>query len=589
MRPRTLSVLAALLGFLILAACGLGEESQELEDQNATAGQALVDDWAYAGPEPMMEDGSAYKGRPKGTAPPMSGGAIAPSVMAAPMAMQSEALGFSAGGAKDVGNFRENIEAGYLPLPTDLTYEGLFYDYYFDTAQEEPCRALFCPSYSPAVSPDPFSGRMDYYLSVGLNSNLTEADFARKKLNLVVVLDISGSMGSPFDEYYYDNPAKHDGETDPDAGKTKMELAAKAVTLLMNHLGPGDRFGVVLFDDRAYLGKPLSPVERTDMAAIKGHVLAVTEQGGTNMEAGMALGGTLLDEYVSADKAVYENRIIFLTDAMPNLGDTSEEGLLGMMRRNADRGVYTTFIGIGVDLNTELVEAVTKVSGANSYSVHSAAEFKTRMDDEFEFMVTPLVFDLVLEVEAEGFEIERVYGSPQADQATGEIMRVPTLFPSRTEEGRTRGGVVLLKLRKTGDNAAVTLRTSYKDRDHVPGTATTAIALARQDEFYGGTGVRKAVALVRYADLMLNWMEFERAKGQAPPPDETYMRDGIPLPPLPELGQWERTSMDLAVAREYRMIFSLFRGYLDKEMRAVDDGSMERELDLLDRLIEHGS
>lgn len=28
---------------------------------------------------------------------------------------------------------RKNIEAGYLPLPTDLKFEGLAKDYYFDT------------------------------------------------------------------------------------------------------------------------------------------------------------------------------------------------------------------------------------------------------------------------------------------------------------------------------------------------------------------------------------------------------------------------------------------------------------------------
>ncbi len=37
------------------------------------------------------------------------------------------------GGAQDIENFRKNIEAGYLPLPTDLKFEGLAKDYYFDT------------------------------------------------------------------------------------------------------------------------------------------------------------------------------------------------------------------------------------------------------------------------------------------------------------------------------------------------------------------------------------------------------------------------------------------------------------------------
>ncbi len=38
-----------------------------------------------------------------------------------------------AGGAQDVENFRQNIKQGYLPLPTDVTFEGIVKDYYFDT------------------------------------------------------------------------------------------------------------------------------------------------------------------------------------------------------------------------------------------------------------------------------------------------------------------------------------------------------------------------------------------------------------------------------------------------------------------------
>jgi len=95
-----------------------------------------------------------------------------------------DSLGFATGGAKDVNNFRENIENDFLPLPSDITYEGLYYDYYFDTAKQE-CDELFCPSYAAAITNDPFSGETEYYLSVGLNSNLKASDFERKKLNLV--------------------------------------------------------------------------------------------------------------------------------------------------------------------------------------------------------------------------------------------------------------------------------------------------------------------------------------------------------------------------------------------------------------------
>jgi hypothetical protein len=41
-----------------------------------------------------------------------------------------------------------------------------------------------------------FPKKVEYYVAVGLNSGIKERDFERKKLNLVIVLDISGSMDS---------------------------------------------------------------------------------------------------------------------------------------------------------------------------------------------------------------------------------------------------------------------------------------------------------------------------------------------------------------------------------------------------------
>ena len=116
----------------------------------------------------------------------------------------SKNVGFSTGGAKDINNFRENIKNGYFPISTDITYNGLFYDYYFDTGKKTESEHLFSPSYSCAISKDPISYRNEYYLTVGLNSNIKESDFQRKKLNLVIVLDVSGSMDETFSSYYYD-------------------------------------------------------------------------------------------------------------------------------------------------------------------------------------------------------------------------------------------------------------------------------------------------------------------------------------------------------------------------------------------------
>lgn len=501
-------------------------------------------------------------------------------------------IGFSVGGAKDINNFRTNIKNNFLPLPTDITYEGLFYDYFFDTGQKERCEKLFCPAYSYAIAPDPLSGETEYYLAVGLNSGIQESDFKRKKLNLTIVLDISGSMDSPFNRYYYDRFGNQQEvkDGDKDAEKNKMELAAKSVVNLTNHLDTSDKFGMVLFNNSSFLAKPMSLVATTNMGAIKNHILEIQANGGTNMSAGIKEATNLYDELTEIDPVEYENRIIFLTDAMPNLGDTSEEGLLEMTKKNAARGIYTTFIGIGVDFNTELIETITKIKGANYYSVHSAIEFKERMDEGFEYMVTPLVFDLNLKLEADGYEIEKVYGSPEANEATGEIMKVNTLFPSKQEAGEARGGLVLLKLKKLAEDGSLILKTSYEDRNgkKISDEKTILIDIS-QDLYFANDGIRKGILLSRYANLIKNWIIDERKvlaeeKPITPAVDHEV---GIVVPP-PEftLGKWERQSVPLKISDDYREIFSQFEDHFKQEKKEINDDNLEQELDILEKLLE---
>ena len=510
----------------------------------------------------------------------------------APTSESSGSIGLAVGGAQDINNFRENIGNDFLPLHTDITYEGLFYDYYFDTGSvTQECEKLFCPSYSYAVSKDPFSDKDEYYLSVGLNSGLKESDFKRKNLNLVVVLDISGSMNSPFNDYYYDsfgNKITRDDFTDNDI-KTKMQLANESVAGLIDHLNDEDNFGVVLFDGVSHLSKPLERMEYTDKDILKENILNIHSRGSTNMEAGMQLGTSLFDEFANVNSDEYENRIIFLTDAMPNTGNTSKQGLFGMISENSKNKIYTTFIGIGVDLNTELIEEITKTRGANYYSIHSASEFKNRMVDEFEFMVTPLVFNLLLSLDADGYDIKKVYGSPEADESTGQIMKVNTLFPSKTKDGQTKGGIVLLKLEKTSENSSLVLKTSYENRiGELDGEKITIELDSQESNYYENTGIQKGILLSRYAELMKTWVFDERMSQSGDIIEPlVYYESGIHVPDYVEsknLGQWERQSIPLQVTDQYETLIIEFNEYFNQEMTIIGDDTLQQEIDILNKL-----
>lgn len=369
-----------------------------------------------------------------------------------------------------------------------------------------------------------------------------------------------------------------------------MQSASESVVALLDHLQPEDSFEVVLFNDRARLKKRLTKVKETDMGNIKQRILNLKSSGGTDLSAGMQMATKLFEDHLQENSSDVENRIIFLTDAQLNIGLENKEDFLGILKSNAIQKIYTSFIGIGVDFNTELVEAINKVRGANYYVVHSPSEFKKRMDEEFDFMVTPLVFDLELKFEAHGFKIKKVYGSPEADEATGELMKVATLFPSkRTEEG-TRGGIVLLHLEKTPgiQDQNLSLSVSYKDRNEKVGGHSVNFTFEKDKESYDNMGIRKGILLIRYANLIKNWIQHERSKHEEAKPHENsvqflYEEEGILIPSdePDELGQWECQSIELFVSTEYKKIFKDFLSYFETEKEKIGDASLDKEVKIL--------
>ena len=394
---------------------------------------------------------------------------------------------------------------------------------------------------------------------------------------------------SPLSLYYYDKFfGKNLTAKNP---KPKIEVAKEVLIGITKHLNDEDRLGIVLFNSKGYVAKPLRKIENTDMDAIRDHISEITAGGGTCFECGYRKATELFNN-VDVNDAEYENRIIFITDAMPNIGALDEDRLLGLARKNAETRIYTTFVGVGVDFNSELVEYISKTKGCNYFSIHTEEEFRERLDKYFDYVVTPLVFDLELHIESEGFEIEKVYGSPEANESTGRIMKVSTLFPSEKKEEGVRGGIILIRLKKLGNsNDELKLVLTYSDRDGKKYEIEKTVTFPEdKKEFYEDSGIRKAILLARYADLMKNWIAYERSKISKPTcncsiiePLEYYER-GITPPFCICLSRWERTSDPLTVSKEYKEIISRFFDYFKNEMQQVGDESLNKELEILEIL-----
>jgi len=499
-----------------------------------------------------------------------------PNFRKARMSARRPTLGFAVGGAMDALNFRENIEQGYLPLPSAITTEGIYNEYYFDTGMKEGEEAnqLFYPTYTAAVSRNPITGELENYISVGLNSNLEVTEFKRRKLNLVVVLDISGSMSSPFNKYYYGGQSPRAGEQgNIDSKRSMLDLAGENIINMLAHLNQDDNFALVLFDDGVQTPFRLKKIDDNYKTELRSYIQGLKTRGGTNMEWGFKEGIRQYVDFKNEIKGDYENRIIFLTDAMPNQGSTRSDDLMSLAAGAAKNRIHTTFIGIGLAFNSDLINRIATISGANYFSVQSAEEFRERLDENFNYMVCPLVYNLSLKLESTGYQIEKVYGSPMSDAATGELMKVSCLFPSPTnEEGETRGGLILLRLKKTGHTGDLKLVVNYEMNDGYPCKAETKVAFeGAETEYYENTGIRKGVLLARYAELMQNWIRSERYAG-----GEMYSR---------HREVWENESVKLVASNENRALLQNFKKHMISEIQQINDQTLNREITLIDRIL----
>ena len=370
-----------------------------------------------------------------------------------------------------------------------------------------------------------------------------------------------------------------------------MEIANNSVQILLDQLNPDDRFGMVVFNSEGYIAKHLKSMEETDVEDLKSNISEITATGGTNFEDAYKKAIEIFDQAETASNE-YQNRVIVVTDAMPNIGDTSSHSLMGMVDKYSKKGIYTSFIGVGVDFNTELIEKIGTVTGANYYAVHSEEEFEKQMGEDFDFMVTPLVFDLDLSFESKDYELEAIYGTDAADKSKGNIMHVNTLFPSRSNEnGEVKGGIILLKLKKKNqtDTGTITLKVSYKDNQNEKHENDQQVEFPnKSDEYYDNTGIRKAIALTRYVNLIKDWIFYERTEK-----DKFLVTEQTGLIEIDEterqikklLGEHERTSVELTVSEEYQELFSKMKEYLEREKEEVKDDTLQQEIEILNQLI----
>jgi Ca-activated chloride channel family protein len=280
----------------------------------------------------------------------------------------------------------------------------------------------------------------------------------RQPLNIALVIDRSGSM-------------REEG---------KLVRAQEAATRLIDRLGPGDRLALVQYDDTAQTVVPSVLVDREGKARLHAAVAALTPGGSTNLHGGLSLGRDQVQRSMAAGQV---SRVILLSDGLANAGESSPTVIADTARAAADQGVRITAVGVGIDYNEDLMEAIAESGRGHYYYVHDAAALEPVLAGELASAQATVAAQVELRLrpacagvelgEALGYETRREGDAlviPMADLAAGDARRL----------------IVSLKVpdRAVGRQAAVAAELRYRDaRSGETKTATMALALEVTDDY----------------------------------------------------------------------------------------------------------
>ncbi|MFC9619179.1 von Willebrand factor type A domain-containing protein [Streptomyces sp. NPDC056930] len=191
---------------------------------------------------------------------------------------------------------------------------------------------------------------------VGLATRAAPARDERPPTALTFVVDISGSMAEP----------------------GRLDLVKKSLGILTDELRDDDSISLVTFSDEAKTLLPMTRL-RDHRGRIRDRVDSMEPTDSTNVEAGIRRG---YDEAVDGRVKGANNRVVLLSDALANTGETDAEAILERIdSARREYGITLFGVGVGSDYGDALMEQLTnKGDGHTTYIADETQARKVFVD-----------------------------------------------------------------------------------------------------------------------------------------------------------------------------------------------------------------
>jgi len=251
------------------------------------------------------------------------------------------------------------------------------------------------------------------YLLINLNAGKVVQAHERLPLNLCIVLDKSGSMGS----------------------ENKLENVKKAALFVIENLNKNDYFSLVTYDTHVYTPIPSQLISNKEN--IKNVIQEIEAGSSTNLSGGLMEGFAQVEQHF---KHGYVNREILLTDGLANTGITNPLQLKQIVIEKNRRGCTLSTFGVGYSYNEDMLTMLAEFGGANYYYIDNPEQIAEIFSNELQGLLSIVAQNAVLEIElSPGVRVLDLFGYIYATEGNHVQVKLNDIF---SEEARS----ILVKL-----------------------------------------------------------------------------------------------------------------------------------------------
>ncbi|MCK5805385.1 MAG: VWA domain-containing protein [Lentisphaeria bacterium] len=200
-----------------------------------------------------------------------------------------------------------------------------------------------------------------FMLLAGLPEKEESKDRIKRQITLVI--DRSGSMAGD-----------------------KIEQVREAARQVVAGLEDGERFNLIVYNDvvEKFSSQPVAKSAETEKAAAR-FIDAIRARGGTNIH------DALLESMRAKPKDDALPMVLFLTDGLPTVGETSEVKIRDLVRKENPHRCRVFTFGVGNDVNTPLLEAVALDTRASPTFVAPEEEVELKVAQVYSKLDGPVL------------------------------------------------------------------------------------------------------------------------------------------------------------------------------------------------------